>query len=118
MLVELRRSLSGTSTAAGELVGAQAVKRAVWPILVVVVSPSIEQRARMAYVAEPLDIEKLIPQATVETLRVTVLPWASWCDVKCLDVEPRQPLPNCFRSELRTVVAADMFWRSKHSKQL
>ena len=47
-------------------------------------APLLYERLGFSQAIEQLAIEELIPKLAVKALAVAVLPWATWCDVRCL----------------------------------
>lgn len=84
----------------------QVVQAAVRPDCVVVLSPGLDQDARLASGSEPFGVQALVAQAAVEALVRTVLPGLSGFDVDCLDPVLGDPLQDRQRHELGAVVAA------------
>ncbi len=72
----------------------------------------------MANTVEFLHVQQLISETAVEALGVAILPRTPRCDVKRLDLQRRQPLLDCFRDELRSIVATDASGNAVHRKQL
>lgn len=55
---------------------------AVWPDMIIVLSPLFDQHLRLQQSVEDFAIEQFIPHAAVEGFDVAVFPWASWLDIQ------------------------------------
>lgn len=59
-------------------------------------------------VVEQLHAQAFIAQFAVETFIVSVLPRGSWLDVQCLRTNSAEPLADSSRSELTSIIGANM----------
>ena len=57
---------------------------------------------------EHLDVEQFVPELRVEALAVTILLGTARLDEQRLHADPAEPMPDCFRGELRPVVRPDV----------
>ena len=78
-------------------------------LLVVVFSPVREDHSRFAERVYQLPVQALLPEAAVEALGVSVLPWASGVDIERLDPVFFKPSLYGLGDELWAVVRADAF---------
>ncbi len=89
-----------------------------WPPVVVVHPPLVENDPSFRQAQEQLTVEQLVPKPAVEALHVAVLPRARLLDVERADTRPRQPFLDLLRHELRTVIAPQMLGRTPYGEQL
>src|SRR5262249_43934070 len=80
--------------------------------------PTIREDACFRHVDKLLRVQKLIAQATVEGLRVAVLPGRPRRDVQRLGFGPFQPPPQDLSNELRPIVAPQVLRHATYGKQL
>jgi hypothetical protein len=90
----------------------------VWPVVVVLVSPSRGQSLGRSHVFKHLGIEQLAAQPTVEAFGIAVLPWTPWLDVQRFHARSLQELADRASDELRPVVAADVLGHTANGKQV
>ena len=75
-----------------------------WTDLIVLSPPDLSQHLCLLQRCEDFSVEEFIPDLLVEAFDVTVLPETARLDEKSSDLEPREPVPNGFGHELRSVV--------------
>ena len=71
-----------------------------WPPVVVVHPPLVENAPSVRQAQEQLPVEQFISKPAIEALHIAVLPWACLLDVKRADTRPCQPLLNLLGNEL------------------
>ncbi len=77
------------------------------PDLVVLSEPDIDCDLGLPSAVEPLGIENLPAQCSVETFVVAILPWATWIDLHWLDADLFQPALERRSNELRAIIRTD-----------
>ena len=77
--------------------------------------PSLNDYLGFEECVKEFAVKKLIPHLTVERFTVSILPWASWFDVECVNSDIFEPLSQFSCNELWTIVGADML-RDGHAK--
>ncbi len=80
-----------------------------WTAAVVVFLPGPSEPFCGPQGFEFLDCQELIAQTAMEALRIPVLPWASWFNVKSRYVHRLEPVLDRMSNKLRAVVASNMF---------
>ena len=73
---------------------------------VVEAAPAFHDDAGLSERVEDLAIEKLVTDAGVEALDVSILPWAPRCDVGSLCADGCDPVLNRLRNELRAIIGS------------
>jgi len=96
----------------------QPLEATVWPPVVVVHPPLVENDSGLRQAQEQLSVEQLVPKPAVEALHVAVFPRARLLDVERANARPRQPFLDLFGNELRPVIAAQMLRCTSHSEQV
>lgn len=96
----------------------QPLQATVWPPVVVVHPPLVENNPSLRQAQEQLAVEQLVPKPAVEALHVTVLPWARLLDGERANARPRQPLLNLLGNELGPVVAPQVLGCTPHGEQV
>lgn len=76
------------------------------PLVVVEVTPALDDDLRFARILEPLAVEALVSQLAVEALDVAVLPRTARCDERRTDVLVSEPPHDRTGGKLGAVVAA------------
>lgn len=66
-------------------------------------APVFDDDFRLDEMIEKLWFQTLVLQSAIERLVVSVLPWASWFDVKRLCADLGQPFPDGFGPELSAI---------------
>src|SRR6266481_1092273 len=87
-------------------------ERRVRTALVVVLTPCFDRLPGLRQAAEPVFIEALVPQSSIETLHVSVLHRSSGLDIVPPDSLFAGPLLQHPAGELRSVVGADLSGQS------
>ncbi len=100
----LLRRWTPSSTRPREFRRGHVSQRTVGTLLVVSNSPGCPQRLSRLHVVEYLTAEEFVPQPTVETLRIAVLPRTPRRNVHWTDARMTKPRTQACRNELRTVV--------------
>ena len=80
-------------------------------------TPSLDQGFGLTQIEEYLPRQQLIPKLGIETLAVSVFPWATRLDIERLHTDPSQPLAQGRRDELGAVVGTDMLRRAMMNEQ-
>jgi hypothetical protein len=96
----------------------QPFEAAIWPSVVVVHPPLVENDPGFRQAQEHLTVEQLVSQPAVEARHVTVLPRARLLDVQRADTRPRQPLLDLLGNELGPVIATQILGRTAHGEQV
>ena len=78
-----------------------------WPLLVVVSPPLLDDDLRFFKGVEYLSVQKLIAEPGVEALAVSILPRRAWFDVGSLCADRFDPLPDGFRDKLWSIARPD-----------
>ena len=78
------------------------------PYVVVLPSPVLYHHSILGQSPKLLSVEGFFSKAGVETLHVSILPWASWLDVEGLNPLFGKPATKPAFDELRAVVASDV----------
>ena len=78
-----------------------------WTKGVVEAPPALDHDAGLSKSVEDLAIEKLVTEAGVEALDVSILPWAPRLDVGSLGTNGGDPVLNRLRNELRTIAPTE-----------
>src|SRR5690606_32852867 len=86
-----------------------AVQRAVWPHLVVVLPPSLDDSPGILEIREPVHVEALVPEPPVEALNECVLDWFARPDEVDRHRRLVGPLVEGLAGELGAVVTDDEF---------
>jgi len=81
-------------------------------------SPTLDDDLGFAQRLEDLAVEQLVAQARVETLDVSVLPWAARRNVGGLCADRADPLLHRLGDELRAVVGTDVCRHAAQHEQV
>jgi len=92
-----------------KLVGRQISKRAVWPHLVILSSPALNDHACFSQAREEFAIQTLVAKLIVKALDISLFPGRARLDVQALNLSCAHPLADRLSDELRAIVTADMF---------
>ena len=79
--------------------------------MVILPAPVFDDHACLGQGEQLLAIEAFVAQAGIEALSEAVLPRATRINVDRFNLLGCQPSPQLLLNELRSVVAADVFWR-------
>jgi len=77
---------------------------------VVEASPLFNQDLCFEQGIEDLAVEELVSHASIERFYESILPRTAGRDERGFDVQFVQPIHKMLGNELRTIVAANMFW--------
>ena len=75
---------------------------------IVMPPPALDDDLGLLERVKNLPVEQLVAHAGIETLDVTVLPWAAWRDVGCLRPDRVDPCLDRLGDELGTIVGTDV----------
>ncbi len=75
-----------------------------WPPGIVVLTPALDDDARLGEAVEQLAVQELVAKLGVEALAVAVLPGTAGRDVGGLGTDRADPILHGFGDELGTVV--------------
>ena len=89
VLLERRRSRSGSSTRERELTGGLVTQAAVWPLVVVFLQLPPGEPPRLDQVGELLAVQSLVPQPAEERLGIAILPRTARLDVQHIQARLR-----------------------------
>ena len=92
-----------------KLVGCQISKRTMWPHLVILSSPTLNDYACFGQGGEEFAIQTLVAKLIVKALDISLFPGRARLDVQALNLSCAHPLPDRLSDELRAIVTADMF---------
>ena len=92
-----------------KLLGRQISKRAVWPHLVILSSPALDDHTCFGQGREEFAIQTLVAKLIVKALDISLFPGRGRLDVQALNLSCAHPLPDRLSDELRAIVTADMF---------
>jgi hypothetical protein len=109
VVLERRRSRSGSNTRVSESRWGPIGPAAVWTAVVVVFLPGASEPFCGPQGFEFLDCQELIAETAMEALRIPVLPWAAGFNVKSRYVHRLEPFLDRMSNKLRAVVATNMF---------
>ena len=85
----------------------------------IVLSPAdLRQHFCLLQRCEDFSVEEFIPELPVEAFDVTILPGTARFYEKSSDLESREPVPNGFGNELRSVVLSDEGWHPAQNEQV
>ena len=84
---------------------------------VVEASPLLNEHLRFLQRVEDLAVQALIPQFSIETFAIAVLPGRPGLDVERLDVQLSEPIAHGLSDELRPIVRTNMLRRSMTDEQ-
>ena len=76
----------------------------VWSDGVVVFPPLFDDDLCLLQGVEDLPIQKLVPEAGIEGLAVSILPGTARLDVSCFETHHHDPVPDGLGHELRSIV--------------
>jgi hypothetical protein len=80
--------------------------------VVILLEPVIDNDLSLLGRCEPLGIENLPAQRAIKALNVSVLPGRTGIDADRLDADASKPVLCCFRSELKSIVGANLLGRA------
>src|SRR6516225_8325727 len=92
-----------------KLVGRQISKRTMWPHLVILSSPILNDHACFGQGREEFAIQTLVAKLIVKALDISLFPGRTRLDVQALNLSRAHPFPDRLSDELRAIVTADMF---------
>ena len=118
MLLEGRRSRTGSSTATHEFRWGQTAQRTVRAIVVVIFSPCSAARSGMTEVLKLRYPWQLVTEPAGEAFREAILSRTTGLNVKRSHIEFQHPRWKRLRDELGAVVAPNLLRGSIHHKQL
>jgi len=87
------------------------------PDVVVLFQPQYDDDLSLLCCCEPLGIEHLMAQSSIEAFIVSVFPGRAWIDLDWFDPNTHQPVLQRDREELRTIVRTNIFWLSMLEQQ-
>ena len=88
---------------------------AVRSFVVVSFHPILNDLLSLPERCEFLAVEAFVSEATVEAFNESVLPRTARLDVRRADFDLLQKVADSFADELRTIVAANVFWSATHT---
>lgn len=84
---------------------------------IVLMSPCLDLLSRICKGTEPVKVQTLVPEFSLEAFDKTILHGLAGIDMDKMDLVFLCPKEEGFRSELRTVIGDEALWFSSHLDQ-
>ena len=118
MFWRLRHSRSRKNTAGRIRGGGLVIQCTVDAVVAVVQSPAVDHPAGFLQTQEQLLVQKFVTKLAVKRIDIAILPRAALGDEQCTHISSLEPATNSLCHGLRTVIRADVLWRTTHRKQV